>query len=290
MIAQSFQYESPGTLAEAIALLNEHGDEAKVLSGGHSLIPMLKLRFATPAILVDINKIPGLSDIKEDVDGVIKIGALVRESQLEYSDLLEKHFPIFKDVTKLIADPQVRNMGTLGGNLAHGDAANDHPAVMIALRASVVITGADGEREVPIDEFFFGFYMTAVQQGEILTEIRLPIPSAKTGNAYHKLERKVGDYATAGVAVQITLDESGIVTAAGIGLTNVNPVPLRAVRSEEALIGKPLSDETIALAAQYASEDCSPSSDLRGSEEYKRHVTGVLVKRMINKAAERAMA
>jgi carbon-monoxide dehydrogenase medium subunit len=290
MIAQSFQYESPTTLSEAIALLNEHGDEAKVLSGGHSLIPMMKLRFATPAILIDINRIPGLSDIVENVDGTIRIGSLVRESQLEHSELLGRHFPIFKDVTKLIADPQVRNMGTLGGNLAHGDAANDHPAVMIALRASVIITGAEGEREVPIDEFFYGFYMTAIQQGEILTEIRLPVPPKGTGNAYHKLERKVGDYATAGVAVQITMDESGVVTAAGIGLTNVNPVPLRAVRSEEALIGKPLSDETIELAARFASEDCSPSADLRGSEEYKRHVTGVLVKRMIKKAAERAQA
>lgn len=289
MIAQSFQYESPGTLAEAIALLNQHGDDAKVLSGGHSLIPMMKLRFATPGYLIDINNIPGLSDIREE-NGVVRIGALVREAQLEHSDLLAKHFPIFKDVTKLIADPQVRNMGTLGGNLAHGDAANDHPAVMIALGASVVITGADGEREVPIDEFFFGFYMTAIQQGEILTEIRLPVPAAGSGNAYHKLERKVGDYATAGVAVQLTIGADGIVTAAGIGLTNVNPVPLRASRSEEALIGKPLSDETIALASQYASEDCSPSSDLRGSEEYKRHVTGVLVKRMIKKAAERAQA
>jgi len=289
MIAQSFQYESPGTLAEAIALLNQHGDDAKVLSGGHSLIPMMKLRFATPGYLIDINNIPGLSDIREE-NGVVRIGALVREAQLEHSDLLAKHFPIFKDVTKLIADPQVRNMGTLGGNLAHGDAANDHPAVMIALGASVVITGADGEREVPIDEFFFGFYMTAIQQGEILTEIRLPVPAAGSGNAYHKLERKVGDYATAGVAVQLTIGADGVVTAAGIGLTNVNPVPLRASRSEEALIGKPLSEETIALAAQYASEDCSPSSDLRGSEEYKRHVTGVLVKRMIKKAAERAQA
>lgn len=289
MIAQSFQYESPGTLAEAIALLNQHGDDAKVLSGGHSLIPMMKLRFATPGYLIDINNIPGLSDIREE-NGVVRIGALVRESQLEHSDLLAKHFPIFKDVTKLIADPQVRNMGTLGGNLAHGDAANDHPAVMIALGASVVITGADGEREVPIDEFFFGFYMTAIQQGEILTEIRLPVPAAGSGNAYHKLERKVGDYATAGVAVQLTIGADGVVTAAGIGLTNVNPVPLRASRSEEALIGKPLSEETIALAAQYASEDCSPSSDLRGSEEYKRHVTGVLVRRMIKKAAERAQA
>jgi carbon-monoxide dehydrogenase medium subunit len=289
MIAQSFQYESPGTLAEAIALLNQYGDEAKVLSGGHSLIPMMKLRFASPGYVIDINGIPGLSDIKEE-NGVVHIGALAREADLEHSALLAKYFPIFKDVTKLIADPQVRNMGTLGGNLAHGDAANDHPAVMIALGASVIITGADGEREVPIDEFFYGFYMTAIQQGEILTEIRLPVPAAGTGNAYHKLERKVGDYATSGVAVQLTIGSDGIVTAAGIGLTNVNPVPLRATRSEEALVGKPLSEENILLAAQYASEDCNPSADLRGSEDYKRHVTGVLVKRMIKKAAERAMA
>lgn len=288
MIAQSFQYESPGSLSEAISLLNKYGDDAKILSGGHSLIPMMKLRLATPAYLIDINGIPGLSHISED-NGVVRIGALVREAEVEHSDLLAKHFPIFKDVTKLIADPQVRNMGTLGGNLAHGDAANDHPAVMLALRASVAITGAEGEREVPIDEFFYGFYMTAIQQGEILTEIRLPVPPAGTGSAYHKLERKVGDYATSGAAVQLTIGEMGVVTAAGIALTNVNSVPLRAVRSEEALLGKPLSDETIALAAQYASEDCNPSADLRGSEEYKRHVTGVLVKRMIHKAAERAM-
>jgi carbon-monoxide dehydrogenase medium subunit len=288
MIPQSFQYESPQTLQEAIELLHKYGEDAKILSGGHSLIPMMKLRFASPEYLIDINGIPGLSDIKEE-NGVVRIGGLCREAQLEHSDLLAKHFPIFADVTKLIADPQVRNMGTLGGNLAHGDAANDHPAVMLALRATVVATGADGAREIPIDEFFYGFYMTALQHGEILTEIRLPVPLAGTGSAYHKLERKVGDYATSGVAVQITIGDGGVVTAAGIGLTNVNPVPMRAVRSEEALLGKPLSEETIKLAAQYASEDCSPSSDLRGSEEYKRHVTGVLVKRMIQKAAERAM-
>jgi len=288
MIAQSFQYESPGSLSEAISLLNKYGDDAKVLSGGHSLIPMMKLRFATPGYLIDINGIPGLSDISEE-NGVVRIGALAREADLEESDLLARHFPVFRDVTKLIADPQVRNMGTLGGNLAHGDAANDHPAVMLALRATVVITGADGEREVPIDEFFYGFYMTAVQQGEILTEIRLQVPGAGSGSAYHKLERKVGDYATSGAAVQLTIDEGGVVTYAGIGLTNVNPVPLRAERSEQALLGKPLTEETIELAAQFASEDCSPSADLRGSEEYKRHVTGVLVKRMIRKAAERAM-
>lgn len=287
MIAQSFHYEAPDTLAEAISLLQKYGDEAKILSGGHSLIPMMKLRFATPEYLIDINDIPGLSHIKEE-GGVLKIGALTREAEVEHSDLLKKHFPIFGDVTKLIADPQVRNRGTLGGNLAHGDAANDHPAVMLALNATVIATGPDGERAIPIDAFFFGFYMTALQPDEILTEIQVPIPEGNTGNAYHKLERKVGDYATAGVAVQLTLDKSGNCTAAGIGLTNVNPTPLRAARSEQALLGKPITEASIAEAAQYASEDCSPSSDLRGSEEYKRAMVAVLVKRMIHKALERA--
>jgi carbon-monoxide dehydrogenase medium subunit len=187
----------------------------------------------------------------------------------------------------LIADPQVRNRGTIGGNLAHGDAANDHPAVMLALNATVVAMGSGGGRTIPIDEFFFGFYQTALQHDEILTEIRIPVPPPGTGSAYHKLERKVGDYATAGVAVQLTLNDQGICTAAGIGLTNVNPVPLRATRSQEALTGKPLTDETIALAAKYAAEDCSPSSDLRGSEEYKRAMVTVLVKRMIRRAMDR---
>ncbi|GAA4447289.1 xanthine dehydrogenase family protein subunit M [Nibrella saemangeumensis] len=289
MIAAEFNYEAPTTLDEAIALLQKYGDEAKILSGGHSLIPMMKLRFASPEHIIDINNIPGLSDITIE-DQTLKIGALTREAQLEHSDVLKQHFPIFGDVTKLIADPQVRNMGTLGGNLAHGDAANDHPAVMMALNATVVATGPEGSREIPIDEFFYGFYTTALQPDDILTEIRIPLPGPGTGSAYHKLERKVGDYATAGVAVQLTLDSNGVVTYAGIGLTNVNPVPLRAARSEEALLGKTLSDEVIAEAAQYASEDCNPSSDLRGDEEYKRAMVGVLVKRMIHKAAERAMA
>ena len=287
MIAQPFQYESPGTLQEAIALLQKYGDEAKILSGGHSLIPMMKLRFATPEYLIDINRIPNLAFIKEE-GGHVRIGGLSREADLEHSELLAKHFPIFADVTKLIADPQVRNMGTIGGNLAHGDAANDHPAVMLALHATVVATGPDGEREIPIDEFFYGFYQTALAPDEILTEIRLPVPAHGTGSAYHKLERKVGDYATAGVAVQITLDKENTVKYIGIGLTNVNPTPLRAERSEKVLFGQKLSEDLIAEAAQYASEDCSPSSDLRGSEEYKRAMVAVLVKRMIHKAVERA--
>jgi len=286
MIAASFEYDAPSTLEDAIGLLHQHGEEAKILSGGHSLIPMMKLRFASPERVIDINGIPGLSYIKED-SGVLRIGALTREAEIEHSDLLKEKFPIFGDVTKLIADPQVRNMGTVGGNLAHGDAANDHPAAMLALRATVIATGKDGKRPIPIDEFFFGFYQTALQHGEILTEIQIPIPPKGTGSAYHKLERKVGDFATAGVAVQLTINDQGICTAIGIGLTNVNPTPLRAERSEQLLLNTALSDENIAAAAQLASEDCNPSSDLRGSEEYKRAMIAVLVKRMIKKAIER---
>lgn len=289
MIPSSFEYESPDTLEDAIGLLEKYGDEAKILSGGHSLIPMMKLRFASPERIIDINNIPGLSYIREE-GGMVKIGALVREADAEHSELLKKHFPIFADVTKQIADPSVRNRATLAGNLAHGDAANDQPAVMLALRANLILLGPGGSRSVPIDEFFFGFYSTAIQPDEILTEIQIPIPPKGTGSAYHKLERKVGDYATAGVAVQLTLDTKGICKAIGIGLTNVNPVPLRAARSEAVLLGKPVSEESIAEAARLAAADCNPSSDLRGSEEYKRAMVAVLVKRMIHKALERAGA
>jgi carbon-monoxide dehydrogenase medium subunit len=286
MIPAQFDYSSPTTLNEALALLKQYGDDAKILAGGHSLIPMMKLRFASPGHLVDINNIPGLSYVKED-GGYLKIGALTREVELDESDIVKSKYPIFKDATKLIADPQVRNMGTIGGNIAHGDAANDHPAVMIALRAEVVITGESGIRIVPIDEFFFGFYSTAVQQGEILTEIRIPVPGKGSGGAYHKLERKAGDYATAGVAVQLTLDKD-VCSYIGIGLTNVGPTPIRASRSEAALKGQKISDDLIDQAAQFAAEDCSPSEDLRGDEEFKRAMVKALVKRMIHRALDRA--
>ncbi|MCB0571470.1 MAG: xanthine dehydrogenase family protein subunit M [Phaeodactylibacter sp.] len=289
MIPAPFDYAAPKTLGEAFALLEQHGDEAKILAGGHSLLPMMKLRFASPSFLVDINNIPGLSYIRES-DGYLRIGAMTREAELEHSGLISSKYPIFTDASKLIADPQVRNMGTIGGNLAHGDAANDHPAVMLAMRAEVVVSSSEGQRVVPIDEFFFGFYMTAVQPNEILTEIRIPIPPAHTGSAYHKLERKVGDYATAGVAVQLTLGRDGICSHAGIGLTNLNPTPMRASRSEEALIGEKLTDAVIARAAEMAAEDCNPSEDLRGDEEYKRAMAGVLTRRMIHRALDRAKA
>ncbi len=287
MIPASFDYSAPESLEDALKLLRDLGDEAKVLAGGHSLIPMMKLRFAEPEHLVDLNNIPGLSYVKTDGD-TLRIGAMTREVELEEAEVVGQRFPIFQDAAKLIADPQVRNFGTIGGNIAHGDAANDHPAVMIALGAQVEITNLEGKRTVPIDEFFYGFYATAIQDGEILTEITIPMPAGKFGNAYHKTERKVGDYATGGVAVHLELDAGGTCTRAGIGLTNVNPTPLRAARSEEALVGSKVDDQAIALAAQYASEDCEPSDDLRGSAEYKRRVIGALTKRMIRKALDRA--
>jgi len=287
MIPECFEYFAPTSLAEAYSLLQQHGEDAKILAGGHSLIPMMKLRFASPTHLIDINNIPNLSYIKEE-DGYLKIGALTREAMLEESSIIKNKYTIFSDASKLIADPQVRNFGTIGGNIAHGDAANDHPAVMLALRAETVISGKAGERVVPIDEFFFGFYTTAVQQGEILTEIRIPELSGKYGTAYHKLERKVGDYATVGVAAVIALNDDGTCKTAGIGLTNVNPTPLRATRTEEALVGNVLSEDVIEKAAQFAAEDCSPNSDLRGSEEFKRDMVRVITKRMIKKAIERS--
>lgn len=289
MIPASFDYSAPSTIEEALKLLQEIGDEAKILAGGHSLIPMMKLRFAEPEHLVDLNNIPGLSNVSMD-NNTLTIGAMTREVDVEENQEVTKVFPIFKDAAKLIADPQVRNFGTLGGNLAHGDAANDQPAVMIALNAEVEITGLDGKRTVGIDEFFYGFYMTAIQEGEILTEIRVPVPSGRSGNAYHKVERKVGDYATAGVAVQLVLDDDGICIYAGIGLTNVNPLPLRPERSQSALVGTKIDENAIEAAALYASEDCNPSDDLRGSEDYKRRVVKAITKRMIKEAFDRAQS
>ncbi len=288
MIPNAFEYLTPQTLDEAIAMLQQYGDEAKILSGGHSLIPMMKLRFATPDYLIDINDIPGLDYIKEE-DGFLKIGSLTREVALEDSDLIKSKYPILLDTAKMIADPQVRNLATIGGNLAHGDAANDHPATMLALGASIVIQGPNGERTVDINDFFQGLYTTALQADEILTEIRIPTPAAHSGGAYQKLERKVGDYATAGVAVQVTLEGSTIAQV-GIGLTNVNYAPMRAQRSEQLLTGQAISEDLIAQAAQAASEDCSPSADLRGDEEYKRAMVAVLTKRTLNVALERAQS
>jgi len=287
MIPASFEYLRPKTLPEAIGLLQQYGDDAKILSGGQSLIPMMKLRLARPGYLVDINRITGLSHIKEE-GGYLRIGGLTREAELEASPLVRAKYPIIIDTAHVIADPQVRNLATVGGNLAHGDPANDHPATMVALGAQVVATGAKGERVIPIEDFFLTLFSTALQHDEILTEIRIPIPPPRSGGAYLKLERKVGDFATAAVAVQLTLDDKGACQNVGIGLTNVGPTPVKARKAEDFLRGKKLDEANIAQAAQLAADESDPSADLRGPVEYKKGLVKELAKRALTRALQRA--
>jgi len=286
MIPPAFDYAAPKTLKEAVALLGKN-PEAKVLAGGHSLIPMMKFRLASPALLVDINRLDGLAYIREEA-GWLKIGAMTRESDLDRSDLIHKNYPLLADTAKMIGDPLVRNMATVGGNLAHADPANDHPATMLAYGAQVVATGPKGERVIPIDQFFKGPFETALAHDEILTEIRIPAPKPKTGGAYMKVELKVGDFATAAVAAQVTLGANGNCESAGISLTNVGLTPIKAVKAEAALKGQRLDDANIKRAAQLASEAAQPSGDQRGSEEYKRALVKTLTVRALRKAVERA--
>src|SRR5215469_6098597 len=244
MIPAAFEYLRPKTIPEAIGFLQQYGDDAKILSGGQSLIPMMKFRLARPAYLVDINRISGLSYIREE-DGYLRIGGLTREADLDNSPLIKAKYPILADTSRVIADPQIRNMATVAGNLAHGDPANDHPATMLALRAEIVATGPRGERVLPVDGFFVTLFTTQLEHDEIVTEIRVPVPPAHSGGAYMKLERKVGDFATAAVAVQMTVDAKGICQKAGIALTNVGPTPIRASKAEEFLREKRLDEAGI---------------------------------------------
>ena len=287
MIPPSFDYHAPRSLDEAVSLLQRFGDGAKVLSGGQSLLPLMKLRLGHPEHLIDIGRIPELEYLREEA-GELCIGGRTRESALERSELIRARFAILADTAAVIADPLVRNLATVGGNLAHGDPANDHPATMLALGARVAALGARGRRLIPIEEFFTGLFSTALQPDEILVEIRIPIPPPRSGGAYLKLERKVGDFATAGVAVQLTLVKQGEVDAIGIGLTNAGPTPVKAVEAERALRGKRLDNETIAQAALLAARAANPTADRRGSVEYKREMTRVLASRAIRKAAQRA--
>jgi carbon-monoxide dehydrogenase medium subunit len=287
MIPAPFDYHAPQTLEEAVALLQSHADDAKVLSGGQSLLPLLKLRLGAAGHLVDIGRIPGLEYIEEE-GGFLKIGGRTRESALEHSDLIRNKYPLLLETAEVIADPLVRNLATVGGNLAHGDPANDHPATMLALRAEIVATGANGQRTIPIDEFFLGLFQTALAPDEILTEIRIPEPPPRSGGSYVKLERKVGDFATAATAAQVTLAASGEVAQVGIGLTNAGPMPLRAAAAEAFLKGKVPSREMIAEAARLASEAASPGADRRGAVEYKKQMSRVLTARALQRALNRA--
>ena len=287
MIPPAFEYLRPKTIPEAIAFLQQYGDDAKILSGGQSLIPLMKFRLARPGYLIDINRISGLSYIKEE-GGYLKIGGLTRESELEHSPLIRAKYPILLDTTRVIADPQVRNMATLAGNLAHGDPANDHPATMVALGAQIVATGPKGERVLPAESFFVTLFTTELQHDEIVTEIRIPVQPPRSGGAYVKLERKVGDFATAAVAAQLTVDDKGVCQKVGIGLTNVGATPVKASKAEEFLQGKKLDEANITQAAQLAADDAQPSSDLRGPAEYKKGLVKELTRRALVRAYERA--
>ncbi len=285
MIPGAFDYHSPTTLDEAIGLLDRFGDDAKILAGGQSLIPAMRFRLAAPENLIDINGLGDLDYLRER-DGHLAIGALTRESTLDASALVRERYPLLADATEVIADPLVRNLATVGGNIAHADPANDHPAVMLAYGATVVARGPGGERVIAIDDFFVDLFETSLAENEILTEIRIPTPGPGAGGGYIKVERKVGDYAVSAVAVQLQMD-GDVVRDVRIGLTNVNPVPMRATDAEAQLGGKAPSDEVLEATGREASEQCEPSPDLRGSVEYKRDLTRVLTKRAVRKAIER---
>lgn len=286
MIPSAFDYHAPTSLPDAIALLGRYGDEARLLAGGHSLLPMMKLRFAAPAHLIDLARIPDLRGIAE-VGGEIHIGAMTTENELVWSPLLAEKVPLLVEGARWIADPQVRYRGTVGGDLAHGDPGNDHPALMLALDASFVLRGPRGERMVKAADFFHGLYATELQPGEVLTRIQVPIPPPGTGWAYEKLKRKVGDFATAAAAVLLRMDGDRVAQAS-IALTNVGATPLKAATAEAALAGRPLDESALAEAARLAMEICDPVPDQRGDADYKRAMAGEMTRRALLKARSRA--
>ncbi len=287
MIPNTFEYLAPRAELEAMELLQRYGSEAKVLAGGQSLIPLMKFRLANPAYLIDLQKVPGLTSLEER-DGTLVMGAMVRESALETSPLIRRYYPGIAETSAVVADPLVRNFATIGGNLAHADPANDHPAMMLAARANIIAGGPRGHRMIPIDTFLVDTFQTSLEPDELLVEIRVPRPPAHSGSAYTKFERKVGDYAIAAVAAQVTLD-GDLCTHAGIALTNVGPKAIRAVAAENFLIGKRLDEATMHEAARLAAQAADPTSDLRGPADYKRNVVRTLTIRTLRRANQRAL-
>jgi carbon-monoxide dehydrogenase medium subunit len=286
MIPRPFEYYAPTSVDAALALLATHGPEAKVLAGGHSLLPMMKLRFAEPAHLIDLNRISSLKGIH--LEGrELRIGAMTTENDLIWSPLLAEHCPLLVETARLISDPQVRYRGTIGGDISHGDPGNDHPAVMLCLGASFVLKGPGGERVVPADGYFLGTYSTAIEPDEILTEIRIPVPGKDSGYCYAKLKRKTGDFATAATAVLLKLDGNNVLDVS-IALTNVAPTALKAPDAENALRRRPLTESTIEEAARLAMTACDPVEDLRGSVAYKIAMAGEMTRRALLTAASRA--
>jgi aerobic carbon-monoxide dehydrogenase medium subunit len=281
-----FQYERASSVEGAIAALARLGPEARVIAGGHSLLPMMKLRLANPEHLIDINDLHELSYIREEA-GELRIGALTRHVELLESELLAERYPVFRDAEQVIADPVVRNRGTIGGSLCQADAAEDLSAVCVAVKAKVVIRGASGERVVGLDEFHIGPFMTAVGDGELLTEVRLPLRHG-AGSAHEKVERRAGDWAIAAASAAVWMD-GGTIAEAGLALSAVGPTTVHLSRAEELLRGKAPSEELFEQAGAIASEDCAPLPDGRGPVDYKRHLAGVLTKRALRRAAARAL-
>ena len=286
MIPPSFDYVAPETLSEAVAILRQN-ENAKVLAGGQSLIPLMRFRLAGPTMLVDLKRVEGLSFIKEE-EGCLKIGAMTRQSAVEHSELVSTKYSLLADTVRVLSDPVVRNLGTVGGNVANADPVNDEPATMLAYEAEVVAMGPNGERVIPITSFYLDLYQSALARDEILTEVRVPMPRPRNGGAYLKLERKVGDYATAAVAAQVELDADGNFASIGIGLTNVGLTALKATTAEDFLKGRSSSDDNIRQAAALAAEAAQPIADARGSEEYKRSLVKTYTVRALRLAVQRA--
>jgi len=287
MIPPKFDYHAPGTVDEAIGLLQQSPGDAKVLAGGQSLLPLMKLRLAEPKVLVDISRIANLSYVREDGDW-LRVGAATKINDLNDSPAIQSRYPLLADAGAHIADPLVRNMGTVGGNVCHGDPGNDLPACMLASGASYKVRGPKGDRSVPAQEFYRDTFVTALAPAEILTEVQLPKAQAGDGGAYLKMERKVGDFAIAAVAVHLRLDAKGSVTQAGIALTNVGPTVIMASKAASSLVGHKPSDADLQAAAKLAAEAAQPTSDQRGPAEFKKGVVKTLAYRALKKAWERA--
>lgn len=289
MYPSAFEYKAPSTLEEALTTLAEVGDEGRVLAGGQSLIPMMKLRLASPGVLVDINGLPGL-DFIEGANGHLRVGALVRHNDIVNSDVVTQANHTMAAAAPWIADPLVRNRGTVCGSVAHCDPEGDWNSVMLAVRARVVVRSASGERVIPIDDFVVDFFTNSLQPGEMVTEVRIPQYSGPAGGAYLKLERKIGDYATAAVATHLQLDAGGKIAQAGVALTAVNTINTRASAAEDVLVGETPSEELFKEAAELAAQASEPEDNVRGPAEYKRDVVRVYTRRGLAKALELAQA
>jgi aerobic carbon-monoxide dehydrogenase medium subunit len=287
MYPAAFEYHAPANVKDALGLLGRYKDDAKVLAGGHSLIPMMKLRLAQPKHLVDLRKVPGLSGIKEEGATII-LGALTTHWQMESSSVLKAKCPILAETASIIGDPAVRNLGTIGGSLAHADPAADQPATMLALGVEIVCEGPKGRRTVKVDDWFQGLMATALGDDELLVEIRVPAWPAGSGGAYMKFPHPASRFAVVGVGAMVTLDKEGKCTKAGVGVTGAGTKAVRAKGVEAGLVGKKLDAATIEAAAQKAAEGVDVQADLQGSVEYKSHLCRVFAKRAITEAAKRA--